>query len=233
MSLTERYQRWNPSLATLREADISEHWSLWHLKRSLKFSGTSQQFWIPRDLLFNRCIRNMWAAISFCPTWPQAPSPMIKTLNAQITCLCYLLVPTAFISHSQTLAQQVPSQFRVHLDCSKIFICKSAQLQAHRNVFQLNVSLVCGSYLYDVFTQVSNCIKQLTRSANPWKFICFRKVNCFCFKMKQTETCATLTRKQNNPSASVWKSSAPKIPGFLTRSRLMWLPSDWRSCPGG
>lgn len=159
---------------------------------------------------------------------------MIKTVGAQITCLCYLL-PTALISHSQTLAQQVRSQFRVHLDCSKIFICKSAlssQLQAHRTVFRsLNVSLLCGSYLYDVFTQVSNCIKQLTRSANPWKFICFRKVNCFCFTMKQTETCTTLTRKQNNPSASAWRSSAPEIPVVLTQSRLMWLPSDRRSCP--
>lgn len=139
MSLTERYQRWNPSLATLREADISEHRSLWHLKLSLTFPGTSQQLQIPRDLLFNRRIRNMWATISLCPTWPQDPSPMIKTLNAQIICLCYLLAPTAFISHSQTLAQQVHSQFRVHLDCSKIFICKSAlssQLQAHWTVFR-------------------------------------------------------------------------------------------------
>lgn len=144
-------------------------------------------------------------------------------------CLCYLLVPAAFISHSQILAQQVCSQFRVHLDCSKIFICKSAlssQLQAHLTVFQLNVSILCGSYLYDGLTQVSNCIKQLTCSANPWKFICFRKVNCFCFKMKQTETCATLTRKQNNLSASVWRSSAPEIPGVVIQSRLMWLPSD-------
>lgn len=175
-------------------------------------------------------------AISLTPAWPQDPSPMVKIVSAQITCLCYLPVPTAFISHSQTLAQQVRAQFRVHLDCSKISLCKSALsswLQAHRAVFQRNVSILHGSYLYDVLTPVSNYIKQLTWSANPWKFICFRKVNCFCFKMKQTETCATLTRKQNNLNASVWRSSAPEIPGVLTWSRGMWLPSDWRSCPRG
>lgn len=137
ISLTERYWKWNPSLATLREANISEHWSLWHSKLSLTFPRTFQQLQLPGDLLFHRYIRNM-RAISVSPTWPQDPSPMVKTVSAQITCLCYLLVPTAFISHSQTLAQQVRAQFRVHLDCSKISLCKSAlssRLQAHRAVF--------------------------------------------------------------------------------------------------